>query len=220
MFCRVKPIGDSDCGGDKPLDQEDTRGVIRLPQLAHRSSGEEEFANQALELRMPCKTTRQTQNPPAIAYSFDHVFDPTSTQAEIFKEIKPFIQIALDGENVCIFAYGQTGSGKTYTMEGPPPCVRERQDSNQKDQKNSREKIQEQAGILPRTARFIQEAVQGRKEHFGKTVDIEVSALVRTSRISSSQKKIQATRIKVKQIRDRRWHPKRAQNLATLNRQV
>ena len=81
---------------------------------------------------MPSKAARQSQNPPPLHYNFDRVFGPNSTQAEIFKEIKPFIQVALDGQDVCIFAYGQTGSGKTHTMEGPPSRAREMQNSNQK----------------------------------------------------------------------------------------
>jgi hypothetical protein len=52
-------------------------------------------------------------------FNFDHVFLPDVKQERIFDEIKPFVQTALDGMNVCIFAYGQTGSGKTFTMEGP-----------------------------------------------------------------------------------------------------
>lgn len=54
-----------------------------------------------------------------LSFEFDYAFSPSSTQTEVFTQVKPIIQSFMDGYNVCIFAYGQTGSGKTYTMEGP-----------------------------------------------------------------------------------------------------
>jgi len=36
--------------------------------------------------------------------------------AELFNDVQPLVQSALDGYNVSIFAYGQTHSGKTHTM--------------------------------------------------------------------------------------------------------
>ncbi|KAK3019327.1 hypothetical protein RJ639_003701 [Escallonia herrerae] len=51
-------------------------------------------------------------------FEFDRVYGPHVGQAELFSDIQPFVQSALDGYNVSLFAYGQTHAGKTYTMEG------------------------------------------------------------------------------------------------------
>lgn len=45
-------------------------------------------------------------------FTFDHIFDPNTAQEDIFAQVSPLIQSAMDGYNICIFAYGQTGSGK------------------------------------------------------------------------------------------------------------
>jgi hypothetical protein len=81
-------------------------------------------------------------------FHFDCVFPPHSMQGEIFNEVKPFIQSAIDGENVCIFAYGQTGAGKTFTMEGPPYTL-------MLDSGDNSTQLDEMSGILPRTAEFL-----------------------------------------------------------------
>lgn len=52
-------------------------------------------------------------------FEFDYVFQPHSTQEEVYTQVHPFVKRILDGYNLCIFAYGQTGSGKTFTMQGP-----------------------------------------------------------------------------------------------------
>lgn len=52
------------------------------------------------------------------SFTYDHVFDQTSSQQQVFHVIKPIINQTLEGINGCIFAYGQTGSGKTYSMLG------------------------------------------------------------------------------------------------------
>jgi hypothetical protein len=58
-------------------------------------------------------------------FLFDSVFDPNSTQDEMFNYcgIKRLVNMAIDGYICTCFAYGQTGSGKTYTMVGPSGTV-------------------------------------------------------------------------------------------------
>ncbi|XP_028769402.1 kinesin-like protein KIN-14B isoform X2 [Neltuma alba] len=51
-------------------------------------------------------------------FEFDQVYGPHVGQAELFSDVQPLVQSALDGYNVSLFAYGQTHSGKTHTMEG------------------------------------------------------------------------------------------------------
>lgn len=52
-------------------------------------------------------------------WEFEKLFNPESSQAQIFSELQYTLTSFLDGYNVCMFTYGQTGSGKTFTMEGP-----------------------------------------------------------------------------------------------------
>ena len=52
------------------------------------------------------------------SFQFHSLFPPTTVQAELFENLKLYVDAALNGGNICVFAYGQTGSGKTYTIEG------------------------------------------------------------------------------------------------------
>lgn len=89
IFCRIKPTNDQ------------TNSIISVPEINNSN---------VLELKNPNNTRT--------AYYFDQIFCGNCDQKSIFQEILPFIQSAIDGEQVSILAYGQTGSGKTFTLEG------------------------------------------------------------------------------------------------------
>uniref|UniRef100_A0A182JT54 Kinesin-like protein n=1 Tax=Anopheles christyi TaxID=43041 RepID=A0A182JT54_9DIPT len=128
VFCRVRP----------PLTSE-----------AHRvECGWKYLDEQSIELIAMDGTNKRMD------FSFDHVFHPRTTQQDIFDNVSPLIQSALDGYNVCIFAYGQTGSGKTYTMDG----------------------VQESLGVIPRTVDLIFNAVNDYRR-FGWEYEIRVTFL-------------------------------------------
>ncbi|KAI1301964.1 kinesin-like nuclear fusion protein [Mortierella claussenii] len=108
VFCRVRPVvrTENASGRKSP---ETTTALIKYPDQEGR---EIEFAHAT-------ESATGSQIEKAYPFTFDRVFQPTSTQDDVFEEISQLVQSALDGYNVCIFAYGQTGSGKTHTMEGP-----------------------------------------------------------------------------------------------------
>lgn len=102
-------------------------------------------------------------------YLFNRIFDPSTKQVEVFDGVSRFIKAAINGENVCLFAYGQTGAGKTYTMEGPPNCVENLILTHTQT-------LNEQAGILPRTAILIEDEIR-RKQSKDIEFSTEISSL-------------------------------------------
>ena len=159
VFCRVKPIDEL----DTRIGNESSQCVITFPQKLFEKNGEK-TKHQTLELNS------HKNNGSKFIFNFDRVFAPENTQADIFEEIKPFVQAALDCMNTCIFAYGQTGSGKTFTMEGPTNRPGLLVDSKTQ----SAHKV---SGILPRIAIFLQQEMERYRKMLGKDLKIEVSAL-------------------------------------------
>ncbi|XP_057334110.1 kinesin-like protein KIF18A [Microplitis mediator] len=54
-----------------------------------------------------------------LQFMFDHVFDITATNEQVFEgTTKELISDLLEGYNCSVFAYGATGAGKTHTMLG------------------------------------------------------------------------------------------------------
>ncbi|KAK9678681.1 hypothetical protein RND81_11G227100 [Saponaria officinalis] len=99
---------------------EDMKGKIRVYCRLRPLSDKEKIENEPnivmsvdeFTIEHPWKDDKAKQ------HVYDHVFDGTTTQEDVFEDTKYLVQSAVDGYNVCIFAYGQTGSGKTYTIYG------------------------------------------------------------------------------------------------------
>ncbi|KAE8725521.1 Kinesin-4 [Hibiscus syriacus] len=100
VYCRVRPQLNGQSNSLSCVDHIDDRTITVLAPTENGKEGRKSF-------------------------TFNKIFSPSATQAEVFSGIQPLIRSVLDGYNVCIFAYGQTGSGKTYTMSGPNELTEE-----------------------------------------------------------------------------------------------
>ena len=115
------PTKRSSMSAQKPLtdDEHATPLYLFCPSGDDRTmTVTEPIASSSADL-LQCSAGGKSLVPKKHSFQFDRVFDPDSSQAQVFEEISQLVQSACDGYNVCIFAYGQTGSGKTFTMEGP-----------------------------------------------------------------------------------------------------
>ncbi len=86
VFARVRP----------PLDIEENRGLCGWS--FSDDSSLEIISNELVQ----GGNRKQSSD-----FSFDQVFNPNTTQEEIFEMVSPLIQSAMDGYNICIFAYGE-----------------------------------------------------------------------------------------------------------------
>ena len=100
-------------------------------------------------------------------YTFDGVFGPEATQAEVYESaIEPIVAETLEGFNCTVFAYGQTGTGRrTPWRRGGrlfyalPPKAEERlsdgpnASSDSESGRTDEDAIATNAGIVPRALR-------------------------------------------------------------------
>lgn len=107
---------------------------VRPPTKAELESGVGNltFLDNSIQIKANA-TKRQSQvvDEPVIAdntqtrerrFTFDHLFEPSSTQAEVYYSIgQDLVDAALSGINAALMCYGVTGSGKTYSLSNLTP---------------------------------------------------------------------------------------------------
>ncbi|XP_028298917.1 kinesin-like protein KIF18A isoform X2 [Gouania willdenowi] len=111
VVVRVRPVNNSEkLGGFRNVVQVvDSHMLIFDPK-----EDETFFGSQRVRNRNINKKANKD-----ITFIFDHVFNETSTQEEIFENTtKGVLDGLMNGFNCTVFAYGATGAGKTHTMLG------------------------------------------------------------------------------------------------------
>ena len=120
---RLRPLlpsdrEEADCGAPGKGDLYSTG---RQATRSHISSQSNKLKSAGVRKGSPsyvrASTERKAVEIGESTYTFDHVFEPSATQAEVFRGCAAdLVERSLAGENVTILAYGMTGSGKTHSM--------------------------------------------------------------------------------------------------------
>ncbi|KAK2459328.1 hypothetical protein APHAL10511_008653 [Amanita phalloides] len=122
VFCRVRPVLPSDIVSLASTNDVSSLTTDELDSLKEDIQAHITFPdrrdNKEIVLHSSSESATGQERKETYSFNFDKVFEPESTQAQVFEEISQLAQSCTDGYNVCIFAYGQTGSGKSFTMEG------------------------------------------------------------------------------------------------------
>jgi len=128
--------------------------AVRVRPLNSRESkggGQQGWAIDGSSLRATAAAAAPARGAaPPSEFTFDHLFDPRSTNADVYGRVaRPIVRSVLEGINGTVFAYGQTSSGKTHTMMGS----------------------QQQPGVIPQAVKEVFNTVR-------KTVDREFTVRV------------------------------------------
>mmetsp|Transcript_6668 Transcript_6668/g.9868 ORF Transcript_6668/g.9868 Transcript_6668/m.9868 type:complete len:661 (+) Transcript_6668:4397-6379(+) len=93
------------------------------------------LGNNTIVISSPSKT---------LTCQYDHVFNPSSTQTDIYSKVSFIVKDALSGINGTILGYGQTCSGKTHTIFGSETS------NDTRSNRFSSPVLPPNAGIIPR----------------------------------------------------------------------
>jgi hypothetical protein len=96
---------------------QDLNGMVRVYCRPRNTDSTSVISLSSQETVMLQRTNRNGSSIP-MSFEFDRVFDPVSTQHDIYNEIGDVCLGVLDGYNICVMTYGQTGAGKTNTLLG------------------------------------------------------------------------------------------------------
>ncbi|KAF4593210.1 kinesin-like nuclear fusion protein [Pleurotus pulmonarius] len=127
VFCRVRPVLSSDLPSPETLSDSSSSGFDMAERLKEEMRANIAFPDRLDHKEIVVASSSESatgqERKEVYNFNFDRVFEPESSQAEVFEEISLLAQSCTDGYNVCVFAYGQTGSGKSFTMEGGPTAT-------------------------------------------------------------------------------------------------
>ncbi|ETO31462.1 kinesin-like protein Klp2, partial [Reticulomyxa filosa] len=95
VFCRIRPLTEHElaCGETMSVEFLNERSKTRAQHWEETNC---QFIASHNSLQIKNKVRNKT-------VCFDHVFEPSATQEEVFESTKQFITSLLDGYNVCIF---------------------------------------------------------------------------------------------------------------------